>query len=117
MARFEKNSIPWNKGLARNEETKKKISQNRLGKGLKGKIPSKNAGQHRAQKLFIWIKCELCGSKPESRNQIRHHKNGNTLDNRKENIQFLCRKCHPKIHNHGIIKELLKVKIIKKVKK
>jgi Zn ribbon nucleic-acid-binding protein len=56
----------------------------------KGDKASKQAGRSRARYLFKNRPCEKCGSiKIE-----RHHKDGNTLNNRLKNIEFVCRKCH-----------------------
>lgn len=35
--------------------------------------------------------CERCGEKPA---RERHHISGDTLDNRRENLLFLCVRCH-----------------------
>jgi len=40
--------------------------------------------------------CIICGSKEDL---VVHHKNKNRLDNRKENIRFLCRSHHTIYHN------------------
>lgn len=40
--------------------------------------------------------CELCG---RGEGVIGHHKNLNHADNREENRQRLCRKCHEELHN------------------
>jgi len=41
-------------------------------------------------------KCDRCGA---TENILVHHKDGNRLNNKEENLQVLCRKCHSKIHN------------------
>jgi len=41
--------------------------------------------------------CEYCNKKGE----VIHHKNKNHGDNRLENLQFLCQKCHMSLHNTG----------------
>lgn len=67
-----------------------------------------NAGRTRAQRMFQLGKCDLC-NKPAV---DRHHRNGNTLDNRPENIQPLCRSCHMKVD--GRLKNLEKCRIARK---
>lgn len=53
--------------------------------------PTVMTGHKRAQRLYPTVQpCEVCGS-PRSE---RHHKNGNTADNRRRNIAWLCRKHH-----------------------
>jgi hypothetical protein len=47
------------------------------------------SGRRQAERLFPSSPCELCGKKGE-----RHHINGDPIDNRRENISFLCRRCH-----------------------
>lgn len=51
---------------------------------------SKNGGHKRAGKLYVLGACVRCG-KPAT---DRHHVNGNTADNRPENVMILCRSCH-----------------------
>jgi len=48
----------------------------------------------RAQKAVAAEPCEVCGEV----NADRHHRNRNTLDNRPENIAFLCRSHHSALH-------------------
>ena len=50
----------------------------------------KNLGHQQAKRRFKLGPCVKCG-KPSN---DRHHINGNTLDNRPENILTLCRRCH-----------------------
>ena len=60
----------------------------------KGDSITEKSGRSRALRLFPIIgPCKSCGS-PRSE---RHHKNGNTRDNRRSNIIPLCRSCHMKI--------------------
>jgi hypothetical protein len=49
--------------------------------------------------------CAVCGGKPEWLGELLvleiDHKNGNTLDNRKRNVRFLCPNCHSQTENYG----------------
>lgn len=47
--------------------------------------------------IGIEYKCNICGIKEWLDQKLHldiHHKNGNWLDDRKENLQFLCPNCH-----------------------
>jgi hypothetical protein len=49
-------------------------------------------GRTRALRIFRKHPCEICG---EGQKRIdRHHIDGNTLNNKEDNIVLLCRKCH-----------------------
>jgi hypothetical protein len=62
----------------------------------KGNKIKDKSGRSRALRLFKkGLACEFCGEK--NKRLDRHHKDENTLNNNKENIIFLCRKCHMKI--------------------
>jgi hypothetical protein len=56
----------------------------------KGSRVSRRTGYSRALKMYKPRSCQRCGN----RKAERHHQNGNILDNRPQNIRFLCRKCH-----------------------
>lgn len=57
----------------------------------KGEEVSDKGGRTRAQRKFVKSKpCEACGSSVSE----RHHKDGNTANNKRSNIAFLCRRCH-----------------------
>ena len=43
-------------------------------------------------------KCEVCSEIPSSGKLHIHHKNGNSLDNRIENLIGVCPQCHRKLH-------------------
>jgi len=47
------------------------------------------AGRLRALRLYPHLPPCQCGGKSE-----RHHKDGNTLNNAPDNIEFKCRRCH-----------------------
>lgn len=57
--------------------------------------------------------CELCGFSEETKLVI-HHRDGNngrlgkSLNNSIDNLQVLCRKCHPRVHYRGEIRVLTK---------
>lgn len=51
-----------------------------------------DSGRRRARRLYRDLgMCERCGI---SESVDRHHKDRNTLNNSRSNIQFLCRRCH-----------------------
>jgi len=71
----------------RNRPKRKYVYRNRLGRGISLELISK--ATQRVNGL-----CENCGEK----GYLIHHKNGKHKDNRLENLQFLCQRCHPLIH-------------------
>ena len=56
----------------------------------KGDNATQHSGRGRAIRKHSLIPCEIC----ELNKTERHHKDGNTLNNNPDNIQFLCRKHH-----------------------
>jgi hypothetical protein len=56
----------------------------------KGDAARPSTKRCRARRLFKLSQCEICGVKATD----RHHKDGDTGNNVRENIQILCRKCH-----------------------
>lgn len=59
-----------------------------------------HTGHSRAQRLFPMTDCEKCGGP----GKVRHHKDGNQLNNDPTNIARLCHRCH--MDEHGIIDRL-----------
>lgn len=59
---------------------------------FKGENVNKSTGNSRARRWYKKYKkpCEICGN---SKSEI-HHKDGNPLNNKLNNIKWLCRKCH-----------------------
>lgn len=56
-------------------------------------------GRHIARRDYPAQPCEVCGRAPSGRGTVdRHHRNSDRLDNRPENIAFLCRKHHHEAH-------------------
>lgn len=61
------------------------------------------------------IECARCGEpqKTDKRFLLIHHIDGNNgkrgkpLNNNRDNLIVLCFPCHPKVHAHGVIKEVL----------
>lgn len=53
-------------------------------------IVTQKSGRDRARKLYPNVLCDVCGYFPAQ----RHHKDGNTCNNSRENIAFLCPKHH-----------------------
>ena len=57
-----------------------------------GDSASTKSGRSRAERKYAIKPCEHCG---ESKKRIdRHHLDGNTKNNERSNIQYLCRRCH-----------------------
>ncbi len=55
---------------------------------------SAEGGRKRAQRQFTPTACENCAIRKDL---VRHHRDGDTLNNMKANISFLCRSCHTKL--------------------
>jgi predicted HNH restriction endonuclease len=54
-------------------------------------------------RAFFCGKCEHCGTiapekRPEGKYWVIHHIDGNQINNRLENLAFLCARCHARIH-------------------
>lgn len=101
---FPKNHKPWNKDNGGYENRKltptekEIISQRMKAEGnhrWKGDKASPNAGRLRANRKFPTEPCEICNNP----NGHRHHKDRNTLNNVRSNIEFLCASCHRKLHH------------------
>jgi len=54
---------------------------------------ARKVGWQRAKRRYKTEVCKLC-TKPA---MDRHHVNGDSRDNRKENVWMLCRRCHMKV--------------------
>jgi len=74
-------------------------------------VYNKNGRREKAHRLRramkesgILYQCVKCGLKEEWNDEKLvlevNHKDGNWLDNRKENLEFLCPNCHSQIPNH-----------------
>ena len=59
----------------------------------KGDAASIFAKRRRAVRMYALGNCEVCGCKATE----RHHKDGNTGNNVRDNILIVCRSCHMKI--------------------
>ena len=67
----------------------------------KGDRASPNAGRQRAHRLYPGApeRCEGCASPSSITKQMhRHHVDGNTLNNARKNVQWLCTQCHHDAH-------------------
>jgi len=60
-----------------------------------GEAPSsKYTGRARARAQFPPMPCEACGACPDETLVERHHVDGDTMNNARENIRFLCKQHH-----------------------
>jgi hypothetical protein len=57
-----------------------------------------NAGRKRAQRAFPMTDASCCESCESRKTLNRHHMDGDTSNNRDENIQILCACCHGRLH-------------------
>lgn len=82
-------------GRPHTAETKQKIAAAKRGPlnpRWKGDGATPQAGRARAESMHVAAShCERCDKR---RKTERHHKDGNTLNNERSNIRFLCRRCH-----------------------
>lgn len=63
----------------------------------KGDAAARRTGHSRARSLYPTLgACEECGLVPAVE---RHHRNGDTLDNRRANVALLCDRCHTRTHH------------------
>jgi ribosomal protein L44E len=84
---------PANKGIPRPEMRGNKFA-------FLGDKAKPDTGRKRAQEKFKQIlPCQKCG---KTKQIIRHHKDENTLNNKKSNIMFLCRSCHINHHRQKL---------------
>jgi thymidylate synthase ThyX len=95
--------IPWNAGKTyttgyrHTTETKRLLSEAKQGEKnpmWKGDGISPQAGRLRALRLFPTEPCEACGVAEGH----RHHKDRDTFNNVRSNIEFLCASCHTSRH-------------------
>ncbi|HUW23730.1 MAG TPA: HNH endonuclease [bacterium] len=77
-----------------------KESKKLIGSGnYKGSTVKDQAGRRRARIMYPEaLVCERCGRKKTSTRISRHHVDGDPLNNKKNNIEFLCASCHVKEH-------------------
>lgn len=84
-------------GYKHTPETKRKLADQKRGEKnpqWTGDAGSPQAGRYRARNLFPVQPCEMCGKKDGH----RHHIDRNTLNNNRDNIEFLCASCHTLRH-------------------
>lgn len=71
-------------------ENVRKYPSGSLHPSWKGNDVEPHAGNLRAIKMFPLEPCENCGNNKSE----RHHRDGNPLNNDRNNIRFLCHRCH-----------------------
>lgn len=89
--------IRYTTGYKHSKETKKLLGDMKRGEKnpqWKGDEASPNAGRLRAWRAFPMEPCVACGIEEGH----RHHKDRNTLNNVRSNIEFLCNSCHTLRH-------------------
>lgn len=70
----------------------------------KGDQAKASSGRKRAQRAYAARACERCGAQPEGRGQLhRHHRDGNTRNNARSNIEILCQTCHAAEHGGNFV--------------
>lgn len=68
--------------------------------GWVGDAGAEQTGRTRCQKLYPGpLQCEIEGCEKKAE---RHHKDGDTLNNERSNIQFLCRSHHAKLEHRTL---------------
>ena len=94
-------------------EAKQKLSAMHMGAlnpGWKGNAASAQAGRLRAQREFTLPElCETCGSTDRI---VRHHCDGDTHNNSRSNILFLCENCHHQWHTGQAVLSVFKDEIM-----
>jgi len=86
--------MEFRRGKKRPKEVGEKIRMTKLKKILT--IP--NSGRKRAGYLYPNVEnCEKCGE-TNKKKIIRHHIDKNPLNNDRNNIEFLCHRCHMITH-------------------
>lgn len=105
---WNKNRIPWNKGLTESDDQRVKNQadalrcyHNNLGRPYN--VPSK---RDRIKKLSqctyhktVADKCDICGI---SNNLLVHHIDNDRTNNQKTNLTTLCTSCHGQLHNKNV---------------
>ena len=68
------------------------------GVGMGNDARTRWNGNRQAQRRYQTLgTCERCGLVPAT---DRHHRNRDTFDNRRANVEFLCAPCHGALHTH-----------------
>lgn len=62
------------------------------------KNPTPHNGRRQAMKM-VKDACEMCGRMKTTTRLYVHHKDGNPLNNKPENLQTLCGSCHSRMHS------------------
>ena len=70
----------------------------RFGANAPHWIAGHNAYRDIIRRLDIIEKCSRCGI-DDKRLLIVHHKDSNRMNNKPENLEWLCRNCHAMVHS------------------
>lgn len=84
------NNVPSNLYWGKRPKSQFAPKKGELNSQWKGDAVTPTSGRRRARGIYRLSACERCG-KPAF---DRHHKDGNTLNNDRGNIEILCRRCH-----------------------
>jgi hypothetical protein len=89
-------AMDFRKGKKRPKVIGEKIRKTKL----KRVLTLENSARKRAGYLYPKVKpCEMCFENDKKRID-RHHKDFNPFNNKYNNIQFLCKKCHQNLHKN-----------------
>lgn len=100
----------WNKGLPGNflgrkhtEETKRKISKNKNPNYVEKRSDGYCSAFHDRDYRQEIMKecCEICERQEKL---LLHHLDNNKLNSHPDNLQTLCRSCHSRITNKGVVR-------------